>query len=326
MSVKKSHYWPVRARCRTFVFDLAKAFPRLSPWQCCKNSEVLMSNAALAVTRIRTKVAAATTQSTNHYTITESHEEKHLPLGCTSALFTGTSIPVIHRNRHFGSRPYLEMPSQLIALFSPPLSNILPLANKPKGTKIVSLRAIFQTWCFLSWLLTLVESLLSLPLLIHAVSCLVLQSVVLRPPAMKQRGWLLRSESYWFPFLAKLVRIFGCLACNLASYQVPEVSSRQRIWIDSAHTSEFSPTRTHPAQLKLSENMVSRVLTSHWNYFLHLPRFRLPEGKVLLVWPGSPMVHPYPLTDGSANTDPRVRVLECSFLGRKWFPFFSIPG
>ena len=95
------------------------------------------------------------------------------------------------------------------------------------------------------------------------VSCLVLQSVVLRPPAMKQRGWLLRSESYWFPFLAKLVRIFGCLACNLASYQVPEVSSRQRKWIDSAHTSEFSPTRTHPAQLKPSESVVSQVLTSY---------------------------------------------------------------
>ena len=168
MSVKESHYWSVRARCTTFVFDHAKAFPRLSPWQCCKNSAVLMSNATPAVTRIRTKVAAATTQSTNHYTITESHEDKHLPLGCTYALFTGTSIPIIHRNRPFGSRPYLEMPSQLIALFSPPLSNILPLANKPKGTKIVSLRAIFQTWWFLSWLLTLVESLLSLPLLIHA--------------------------------------------------------------------------------------------------------------------------------------------------------------
>lgn len=69
------------------------------------------------------------------------------------------------------------------------------------------------------------------------VSCLVLQSVVLRPPAMKQGGWLLWSESYWFPFLAKLVRIFGCLAYNLASYQVPEVSSRQQIWVDSAHTS-----------------------------------------------------------------------------------------
>ena len=32
-----------------------------------------MSNAAPAMTQIRTEVAAATTQSTNHYTITARH-------------------------------------------------------------------------------------------------------------------------------------------------------------------------------------------------------------------------------------------------------------
>ena len=63
MSVKESHYWSVRARCTTFVFDHAKAFPRLSPWQCCKNSAVLMSNAVPAMTQIQTHVAVVTTES-----------------------------------------------------------------------------------------------------------------------------------------------------------------------------------------------------------------------------------------------------------------------
>ena len=134
--------------------------------------------------------------------------EKHLHLGFTSALFSGTSIPVIHRNRHFVSCLYLEMPSQLIALSSPPFSNILLLANKPKGTKIVSLCAIFQTWWLLSGLLTLVESLLSLPLLIHAHFLL---SFTKRGPQTSSYGTGRVVASKWI----LLIPIFGQTGQNL---------------------------------------------------------------------------------------------------------------
>ena len=59
-----------------------------------------MSNAAPAMTQIRTEVAAATTQSTNHYTITASHGETPLPLLFSqehpfpSSIETGTLFPV----------------------------------------------------------------------------------------------------------------------------------------------------------------------------------------------------------------------------------------
>ena len=53
-----------------------------------------MSNAAPAVTRIRTEVAAATTQSTNHYTITASHGETP-----TSGLYLCSFLRNIH-SRH----------------------------------------------------------------------------------------------------------------------------------------------------------------------------------------------------------------------------------
>ena len=130
------------------------------------------------------------------------------PLGCTSALSSGTSISVIHRNRHFVSRPYIEMPSQLIALFSPPFSNILLLTNKPKGTKIVSLCAIFQTWWFLSGLLTLVDSQLSLPLLIHA--CFLLSFTKRGPQTSSYRtGRVVASK--WI----LLIPIFGQTGQNL---------------------------------------------------------------------------------------------------------------
>ena len=89
-----------------------------------------------AVTRIRTEVAAATTQSTNHYTITASYRR---PVRRTFGLSSSTVIglPILHVTKGStygagsGLRPSLRMRRRIALLpVAPVLSSLGPLATR----------------------------------------------------------------------------------------------------------------------------------------------------------------------------------------------------
>ena len=102
------------------------------PCHCCHN----------AVTRIRTEVAAATTQSTNHYTITARYRRPVKgAFGLSSSTVIGLPIPRVTKGSTYGAgsglKPSLRMRRRTALLpVAPVLSSLDPVASRDGGDAV----------------------------------------------------------------------------------------------------------------------------------------------------------------------------------------------